>query len=82
MAMTIDVPIQKTVDLSTLAGAELPALAALAALEQQAVGVHEAAALHYGLGVYPNMGHEMSIIRLQLAIVKELRRLELDFYRR
>ena len=64
----------ETVDLSTLTGAEPGALAALAALEELAVVTHEAAALHYGLGVYPNMGHEMSIIRLQLAIIKELRR--------
>ena len=59
----------EVVDLSTLAGAELPALAALAALEQQAVMVHDRAGAWYGLGEFT---HEMAAIQLLCATIKQL----------
>jgi len=76
-----DLTTADVVDLSTLAGAELPALAALAALERNALAVYERAALHYGLGDYAGMDHTIPVLRLLLATIEEIGRHERESLR-
>lgn len=77
---TMDLASIKSVDLSTLNGAELGALA-LASLEQEAVGVFTRAAPYYGGRDYDHGDHTMAILRLLIAAIAELGRHERESLR-